>query len=234
MRRIAVLAALAASALVLGVAPAGATNECRGLMVCVPVAGPWVVVPTGGGVPRPRVEYQLSCPKGFIAGGLDAELSDRAIDLGFLGAVGAPVNPGITTSRDVVFVASYVGAAARAPSFRPHLGCMPTSGGGGRIPTAAAVVAPGKPTIRRVRNVTLRSGGVQRVVQGCVAGERLVSAAHAVGFYTATPPGEALISNVSAVQSVRGGRVVVTVRSGTALLGVRAVVQAEAVCAGGK
>ena len=147
------LIALAGSALAVGVAPAAATNECRGLLVCVPIAGPWVVVPTGQGVPRPHVEYQLSCPKGFIVGGLDAELSDRAIDLGFLGAIGAPVNPGITTSRDTVFVASYVGGSARAPTFRPHLGCMPTSGGGGRIPTAAAVFAPGKPTIRRVRNV---------------------------------------------------------------------------------
>ncbi len=228
------LGALAASALVLGVAPAGATNECRGLRVCVPMVGPWVVVPTGKGVPRPQVQYQLSCPKGFIAGGLDAELSDRAIDVGFLGALGAPVNPGITTSRDVVFVASYVGASARAPSFRPHIGCMPSSGGGGRIPTATAAVPPGKPTIRRVSNVTLRPGGVQRVAQGCAAGERLVGAAHAVGFYTATPPSDALVSSVTAAQVVRGGRVVVSVRSGAALFGVNAIVQVEAVCAGGK
>jgi hypothetical protein len=234
VRRIAVLAGLALSALAVGVAPAGATNECRGLQICVPVAGPWIVVPTGGGVPRPQVQYQLSCPKGYIIGGLDAELSDRAIDLGFLGAIGAPVNPGITTSRDAVFVGSYVGGSARAPSFRPHIGCMPSSGGGGRIPTAASVFPPGKPTIRRVRNVTLRSGGVQRVVQGCAAGERLVGAAHAIGFYTSAPPTDALVANVTAVQAVRGGRVVVSVRSGTSLLGVRAIVQAEAVCAGGK
>lgn len=228
------LIALAGSALAVGVATAGATNECRGLNVCVPVVGPWIVVPTGAGVPRPRVEYQLSCPKGYIVGGLDAELSDPAIDVGFLGALGAPVNPGITTSRDVVFVASYVGGAARAPSFRPHIGCMPSSGGGGRIPVARVVFPPGKPTVRRVRNVTLRSGGVQRVTQGCAGGERLVGAAHAIGFYTATPPSAPLVSNVTAVQSVRQGRVVVAVRSGTALLGVRAVVQAAAVCAGGK
>ena len=234
MRRIAVLGALALSGLAVGVAPAGATNECRGLQICVPVAGPWIVVPTGQGVPRPQVQYQLSCPKGYIVGGLDAELSDRAIDLGFLGALGAPVNPGITTSRDAVFVASYTGGSARTPSFRPHIGCMPSSGGGGRIPVAAAVFPPGKPTIRRVRNVTLRSGGVQRVVQGCAAGERLVGAAHAIGFYTSAPPAVSLVANVTAVQAVRGGRVVVSVRSGTSLLGVRAIVQAEAVCAGGK
>ena len=234
MRRLAVLIALAASALALGVAPAGATNECKGLMVCVPVAGPWVVVPTGQGVPRPQVQYQLSCPKGYIVGGLDAELTDRAIDVSFLGAVGAPVNPGITTSSDVVFVASYAGLATSPPTFRPHIGCMPASGGGGRIPVAVGVFPPDKPTTRRVRNVVLRSGGAQRVVQGCAGGERLVGAAHAIGFYTDQPPSNALVASVSAEQAVRGGRVVATVRSGTGLLGVRAVVQVEAVCAGGK
>ena len=233
MRRAAVVLGLALSALAVGVAPAGATNECRGLQVCVPVAGPWVVVPTGGGVPRPQVQYQLSCPKGYIAGGLDAELTDHAIDVGFLGAIGAPVNPGVTTSRDVVFVASYVGVSPHAPTFRPHLGCMPSTGGGGRIPTAA-VVPPGKPTIRRVRNVVLHSGGVQRVTQGCAAGERLVGAAHAIGFYTDQPPTSALVASVTSSQVVRGGRVVVTVRAGTGVIGVRAIVQAEAVCAGGK
>ena len=72
---------------------AGGANECDGLMVCVPVAGPWVVVPISGGVPRPRVEYQLTCPRGHIVGGLDARLSDRAIDVNFLGTLGSPVNP---------------------------------------------------------------------------------------------------------------------------------------------
>lgn len=228
------LVTLAGAALAAGVAPAWATNECRGLMVCVPVAGPWVVVPTGGAVPRPRVEFQLSCPPRFVVGGLDAELSDRAIDLGFLGALGAPVNPGITTARAAVFVASYAGASARAPSFRPHIGCMPASGGGGRVPTAAAVFPPGQPTTRRVRTVTLRPGHRQRVGQGCAAGERLVGASHALGFYTSAPPGEALTSSVTAAQAVSGGRVTVTVRSGAALNGVRAVVQVDAVCAGGR
>ncbi len=80
----------------------------------------------------------------------------------------------------------------------------------------------------------LHSGGVQRVSQGCAAGERLVGATHAVGFYTDQPPNAALVASVTASQAVRGGRVVVTVRSGTGVIGVRAVVQAEAVCAGGK
>jgi hypothetical protein len=100
-------------ALVLGaltVAPsAGATNECRGLNPCVPVAGPWVVVPTARTLPRPQAQYQLTCPRGFVVAGIDAQLSDQAIDLAFLGTSGTPVSPGVTTSRSIVFVASYVG-----------------------------------------------------------------------------------------------------------------------------
>jgi hypothetical protein len=66
--------------------PAQATNECRGLQVCVRVVGPWVVVPAQGSA-RGSVEFQLSCPRGFIVGGLDAELSDRAIDVSFVAKI---------------------------------------------------------------------------------------------------------------------------------------------------
>jgi len=56
-----------AAALVVAL-PAGAANECAGLRVCVPVAGPWVVVPASTSVPRMHVEYQLSCPRGHAHG----------------------------------------------------------------------------------------------------------------------------------------------------------------------
>jgi hypothetical protein len=203
------------------------------LPICVRVAGPWVVVPAGLKAPRAQVDFQLSCPKGYLVGGLDAELTDRAIDVGFAGRLGSPVNPGITTSRAAVFVASYVGASARFPSFRPHIGCMPASGGGGRVPTAVAAFPPGQPTVRRVRTVRVLPGRGRRVVQGCAAGERLVGASHAVGFFTARAPGEALAASVTAARFVRAGRVNVTVVGGAALRGVRAVVQVGAVCAGG-
>ena len=184
MRRFALAAVTGvALALVVAVTPAGATNECKGLQVCVPVAGPWVVVPTGSTVPRPTVEYQVACPKGYVVGGLDAELSQRAIDLAFLGLLGAPVNPGISTERAVTFVGRYVGTAPRGPTFRPHVGCMPSNGGGVRVPTASAVFKPGRPTTRRVHEVRVRPGS-QTVVQSCAKGERLVAASHAFGFYT--------------------------------------------------
>ena len=88
MRRAIVLLACAATVLA-GAGEARATNECRGLMVCVPVAGPWVIVPA-----TRHVQYQVACPRSYIIGGLDAELSHRAIDVTFPGRLGSPVNPG--------------------------------------------------------------------------------------------------------------------------------------------
>jgi hypothetical protein len=223
------LAAIAATA-----APAGATNECRGLQVCVKVRGPWVVVPVELSNVRAGAQFQLSCPRGFIAGGLDAELSDRAIDLSFPGLLGSPVGPGTTTSRSVVFRGVYTGSSARNPVFRPHLGCLPASGGGGgpvpyRRPQA---FPPGQPTVRRVRSVLLRAGSV-RAVAACLAGERLISAWHSVGFYTAAAPNTALARSVSVTQAARGNRVEVRARAGLGVNGVRAVVQVGAVCGGG-
>jgi hypothetical protein len=214
--------------------PAAATNECRGLQVCVRVAGPWVVVPAALTAPRPRVDFQLSCPRGYVIGGLDAELSDRAIDIDFLGKLGSPVNPGVTTASSALFRATYTGNAPRGPSFRPHLGCLPASGGGsGPVPfRRPGAFPPGEPTIRRARTVRLRPGGVRAAV-ACTAGEHLISAWHAVAFYTQSAPAEALIQSVSATRSVQGRRVVVRLRAATAVQGVRAVVQVGAVCGGG-
>ena len=224
----AVLATLAA-ALVAAV-PAGATNECRGLMVCIPIAGPWVVVPTATTTPRREVEYQLTCPRAHVAGGLDAELSRRAIEVGFRGKLGSPVNPGISTSRSVVFVASFVGRSASHATFRPRVGCIPASGGGGRVPTSVTAFPPGEPTVRRVKTVRVRPGSAT-VVQGCRGSERLVGAGHAFGFFTRRPPEASLVASVDGTLAVRNGRVEVRVRGDAELGGVRAVVQVQAVCA---
>ena len=235
MKHLGILVLLAGAILAFGAAPASATSECRGLPVCVRVAGPWVVVPGGSAVPRPRVEFQLSCPRGFVVGGLDAELSDRAIELGFLGKLGSPVGPGVTTSRSVVFVATYVGSAGRTPTFRAHLGCLPATGGGaGPVPfRLSAAFPPGEPTVRRVRTAALRQGQT-RAVAACAAGERLISGWHAVGFYTSAAPTPELIQSVVATRKLRNARVEATVRAGPAVRGVRAIVQVGAVCGGGQ
>ena len=224
---------LATAALTTAGAASAATRECNGLQICVPVAGPWVVVPTAG-TPRPHVEYQLDCPRGYVVGGLDAELSTQAIDISFAGALGSPVNPGITTTRSAVFVATYTGNDGGVASVRPHVGCIPASGGGGRVPTAASVVfPPGHPTTRRLRTVRLRPGSA-RVTRACAPGERLIAAAHAVAFYTQKPPVAELVRAVRTRQAVNGARVTVAVQVGAGLAGVHSELQVGAVCAGGR
>lgn len=235
MRRLLLVATVGAG-LVVGAAPAQATNECRGLQVCVRVAGPWVAVPVGSRAPRPRVEFQLSCPRRYVVGGLDAEVSDRGVDVTFQGKLGSPVNPGITTSRAAVFVASYAGRTAPAPSFRPHIGCIPSAGGGsGPVPYKVdAAAAPVQTTIRRVTTLRVLPSSTQHAVRSCAAGEQLVSGTHAVGFYTSRAPSPELVGAVRVRQTLGIERVVATVRSTGALQGVRAIVQLGAVCGGGR
>jgi hypothetical protein len=223
------LGVVIAAALSVGASSAGATRECQGLQVCVPKAGPWVVVPTTGSAPRQRVEYQLTCPRHYVVGGLDAELSERAVDVTFVGSLGSPVNPGISTSTSVVFVGSYVGARAPVASFRPNVGCLPGRGGGTRIPTAHGPVLAGHPTIWRSHSVRVRPGATS-VSQVCAPRERLVDGAEAIGFYTRTPPSTSLARSVQATLSLRGNRALVSVRADAEISSVNAVVQVQAVC----
>jgi hypothetical protein len=227
------LLAVVASAVIAVAAPwAGAANECDGLQICVSVPGPWVVVPSATGSSRERVEYQLDCPKGHVVAGLDARLSVRPIDVSFLGKLGSPVNPGITTTRSALFVGTYVGRSEPAPTFKPFIGCMPMAGGGSRVPTsvgAAKAFQPGQPVTRRVRTVRVRPGSTT-VVQRCAKGERVVGGSHAFAFATRTPPSASLVSSVSGSQSVGERSVSVRVRGDAELAGVRAFVQVHALC----
>ncbi len=152
MRAAPVLVAFAAALAVLAAPSARAADECRGLPVCIPVAGPWVAVPQGDADARfPQRSWRMKCPEGSIVGGVDARLTHRAVDMSFSGLLGSPVNPGITTRDEVVFTGTYTGGASRPTGYRPFIGCVPTAGGG-RIPTA---VKPGSRRRRlRVRTVS--------------------------------------------------------------------------------
>lgn len=233
MRRLFVLLATAVTAAAAFVAPAAATNECQGLLVCVPVAGPWVVVPSKAAVPRPRADFHLSCPEGHVVAGLDAELSHRGIDITFPGLLGSPVGPGVTTERAALFTGTYVGATPQTTSFRPHIGCVPTAGGGSRVPVAHTAFPPGPPSARRVTAVRVpaRSTPV-RARRACAAGERLVSGWVTLAFRTEGPPAARLVAAVRIASRVNARAVTATVRGGPALQGVRAIVQVGAVCAG--
>jgi hypothetical protein len=231
-----VLPLLVLCATVAGVSPgaAGAARECDGLIVCIPVTGPWVQV-LGGATPT---YYEFRCPgRGQVIGGLDA---DRAGPLGitFLGNLGSPVGPGVTTSRAAVFVAETTRELA---GFRPLLGCIPASGGGGRSETVyrptrklQAVAPPVDATVRRVKNVRLKDRQSERLAHACLDGERVLSFSTAVAFRTRRPPSLAALGSVRAKARLAGRRVVVDVSSGiTRPRNVRVEVQIMAVCAKG-
>lgn len=218
MRRGLVIAVLFAA---LAVVPtAGATTECRGLQVCVPVAGPWVVAGPGA-----EVSFQLACPARFVVAGLDAELSRRGVDVTFRGSLGSPVNPGITTSRAAEFLARLLAGGAPA-TFRPHIGCVPAAGSGQRFPT---VHRPAPALVPTAVQLSVQPG-VHRYVERCPARTRLSGASHSVGFYTPMPPTAALVKSVAVTQTVRAGVVRLVVHSGP-LPGVTAIVQVEMECA---
>ncbi|HWL32825.1 MAG TPA: hypothetical protein VNP89_04405 [Gaiellaceae bacterium] len=234
MKRALLVLAIVAAVAGFGPSTASAGTECDGLIVCIPVKGPWVQVP-GGGTPT---YYQLSCPgRGQVIGGLDA---DRAgpLELSFLGTLGGPVGPGITTSRSAVFVARTTRSLA---SFRPLLGCIPAGGGGGRARTsyepkrklmAAAPVV--EATIRRVKNIRLKDAPSERATYACLSGERLLAFSSVVAFRQNRPLALSALGSVRATPRRAGGRVLVGVRSGiTRPPGVRVELQIHAVCVRG-
>jgi hypothetical protein len=188
-----------------------AADECRGLQVCLPVTGPWVAIQPAGGAPAVAV-WELRCPvRGYIVAGIDARVSDRSIDVSFRGENGAPIGPGVTTGREVLFTAVYAGTARRTTAFQPFIGCIPSSGGGGRALTATTTrtaYAPGRPIERRVARKRLVSGGTVRVVQRCPAGARLVGAQHAYAFLVGAEPGASLLDSVRVQRTVEGQSVV--------------------------
>lgn len=236
--RLAVLALCAAATLGPAAREAAASRECNGLPVCLRVAGPWVALPAPTREARyPSVTYQLRCPfRGYIVAGIDAEVSDRSIDLAFLGTIGGPVTPGVATGPAALFLAQYTGVARRPTSFRPLIGCVPTSGGGARSATGAAALRPlppGSPTIRRVRTLRVLAGTRASLRHGCRPSERLVSASHAVAFHSLQPPEPRVIRAVRVTRRVIGRTISVFVRAKPALGGVRAEVQIHAVCARG-
>jgi hypothetical protein len=228
VRRLLLLAVVAVAALA-AAGTAGATRECKGFQVCVPVAGPWVLSPG-----PTEAHWQLSCPKNFVIGGLDAELTSRALDVVFRAMLGSPVNPGITTSTSAVFLGRLTAGREPSASFRPHIGCIPAARGGGRIPTAHhRVYPPGRPTVVRASPLAVQPGETRRVSRACHPGEHLVASTQAIGFYRKQPPSRTLADAVHATSRTKGKTVTVTIRGGAQLRGVRAVVQLDLVCAGG-
>jgi hypothetical protein len=222
---------LSVAGLSLGAVSAGsalAADECNGLQVCLPVAGPWVVVPSGG------VDYELACPlAGYVVAGTDARVAARDVDISFRGEPGSPVGPGVTTRRSAVFHAVRTRPGPGATSFQPFIGCIPTSGGGGRALTGVAArgagIRPTQPVLSVVLNKPVQSGSVT-VRLACPDGRRLVGATHAVAFRQPLPPSSALLRAVTVQRTVVEGVVVARIRA-TPAVGARAEVQVRTLCA---
>ncbi len=233
-RPTAVLAVFAAAALALVATPASrSADECRGLPVCIPVEGPWVVIPAGPrSGPAPSASWQLVCPQGVV-GGLDARLTSRAIDVGFAGLVGSPVSPGVTTERAVVVTGRYGGRARRPVAFKPFIGCIPAAGGG-RVPTGRTAFAPGRPAVTRVRTVALVPGRTVRAAFRCRPGERLLAWSQAVGLDAPRQPSPRQLAGVHSRVSRRQHLVVAWARASLALAGVSARMQIHLLCTRGR
>ena len=108
--------------------------------------------------------------------GTDARVATTDVDVWSRGETGSPVGPGVTTRRSVVFHAARVPPKAATSSFRPFLGCIPTSGGGGRALTAYK--SPGQAVAGAfsvVVNAPIR-GATKTVRASCPASAQLLGA----------------------------------------------------------
>ncbi|MBA2333067.1 MAG: hypothetical protein H0V94_09790 [Actinobacteria bacterium] len=229
------LVALAAAALGSGAGAPAATagTECEGLPECIRVVGPWVSV-SAGSTPT---YFRVRCPgPGQTIGGLDADYprGGGGVDVTFLGALGGPVGPGVTTGREIVFVA--FATRPRAGTFRPLLGCIPATGGGGRSRTSyeptrtpAGVAQTGPTLTRRIKTVRLRQFARQSASQSCRPAERLLAFSTAIAFRTRSAPSAAQLASIHAIGRRADKRVVATVR-GRPPAGVRVELQIHAVC----
>jgi hypothetical protein len=200
------LAAAAVAALAVGRAgAASAADECSGLPICLPVSGPWVVIPARTATQPARVQYLLRCPlEGYIVAGTDVRLADPDIDVSIRGETGSPVGPGVTTARAVLFVATYVGTRRAPTTFRPFVGCVPGSGGGGRALTGTRALRPTRPVTLRAGQRRVPAGNSARVVAACRVRETAVDASHAVAFRTSAPPTRAELASVRATHRFTG------------------------------
>jgi hypothetical protein len=202
----------------------GAAQECHGLQVCISVHGPWVVAHKNTETP-----FLLSCGKNGVVGGLDAVATSSAVRVSFDGRIGAPVQPGVTTTGSAIFRGLVSGKPIGA--FQPYLGCVPASGGGGRS-TVSARSKSGPALDPHARILVVRPGAVKSLAVGCLEGEQLVGGWDALAFRTkkAPPLGDAGL--VTVTRAIAGGRVHITVSATDSLsIDDHAVVQVGAECA---
>ena len=161
-----------------GAGAARAANECRGLQACLPGRRAPGSRSRRRRAAAPRtVVWEMRCPlRGYIVAGIDARVSDRAIDVSIRGENGAPVSPGVTTGREVVFTAVYTGGAPRADVVPAVHRLHPDLGGRRRAARRRCGIRPPSRPSRRSTGGSSR----KRLVSGAIrAGRRPLPRGHA-------------------------------------------------------
>ena len=178
----------------------------------------------------------MRCPlRGYIVAGIDARVSDRAIDVSIRGENGAPVSPGVTTGRAVLFTAVYTGPARKATTFRPFIGCVPDLGrrrpGRDLRPAHRRRSRPASRSTGACVERRLLSGASVRATGRCPAGTRLLGAQHAFAFRIDDEPGSTLLSAVR-VRRTSAGRTVTAVGTVAPSVpqGLRVLLQLHVLC----
>jgi len=223
--RLSLASLLAAFALCALLASSGrAANECNGIQRCVPVSGPWVVVPASG-----EVDFLLECPgaKGIV-GGTDALVSSQQIGVSWDAIPGSPIGSGRTSNFEVLFRA--VSGNHRPGEFQPFIGCIPTQSST-RTTTAVPSHPLGAPLDLRAANVAVDPGQASSGSLRCPVGEQFVDSWTATAFALPepAPPGSAAAITVHA--TVSDGVASLSARAGASLsLSVHALVQLGVRC----
>ena len=173
--------------------------------------GPWVKIPAPG-ARSANATWRLVCPRGVV-GGVDARASELAVAVEFPGRIGSPVNPGITTTRSLVFTGTYAGRVSHSTAYRPFIGCIPGGGGGPRTPTAltrVSAVKPGEPITVRVATLNVQPGQLARTTLSC----RPASACCAAATASASTPRpcrrSSQLAAIRVVRVTRGQQVLVS------------------------
>ena len=209
-RLVAYAAFVAALAAIAVPGTAGAQNECNGVPTCVPVEGPWVVVPANG-----EVIFALSCPQGKgIVAGTDALASSLDIHATFDGNLGAPIAFGRTTTTGVLFRA--VSGRHHAGSFKPFIGCIPAPASVRN--TIAAKPSPTGPPLQLESRVVKLNPGYQKVFTiGCPPGEALVDSWSTPAFDSINEPDPGLASAIVVKTTISGAKARLAISASEAL-----------------
>jgi hypothetical protein len=226
--RLALLLALAGGIAFASPARVSAANECSGIPKCIPVSGPWVSVPATG-----EVMFALQCPQNRgIIGGLDAQATSLDVRATFDGIIAAPVAFGRTTLSQAMFRA--VSATHKPGSFKPFIGCIPTSGQAGANTISSKLTPVGPPLDLRMVFLKVTPGYRRTTTVGCPGGEALVDGWGTPAFTTTKPPDPKSAATIHVQTKVVGTHAVVAVTVSNALpRGAGAEVQVGVRCARG-